>query len=56
MNQQAIAKQVLEQQLLNVAAAVEEKIDTEMRELDELEDDDIERIRDVFKNCEVQIT
>lgn len=38
--------QILEQQLLNVASAMEEKIDAEMAELDKLEDDDIERIRE----------
>lgn len=37
--------QILEQQLLNVASAMEEKLDAEMAELDKLEEDDIERIR-----------
>lgn len=46
MQMQAIQQQVMEQQLLAVADAMEEKIDREMKELDEMEDEDIERIRE----------
>jgi len=42
---QAMQQQVLQNQLMNVASAMEEKLDAEMQELDNLEDDDIERIR-----------
>merc|ERR1711981_454473 len=45
--QQHIMQQAMEAQLLNVAKAVEDKIDAEMAELDALENDDdaLERIR-----------
>lgn len=42
---QALQKQLVAEQLMNVAHQVEEKLDAEMKELDNLQDDDIERIR-----------
>ena len=42
---QQIQQQMIANQLINVASAMEEKLDAEMKELDNLEDDDIERIR-----------
>lgn len=46
MNAQNLQAQFIENQLLNVAKVVENRIDQQLAELDELEDDDIERIRE----------
>jgi len=46
MQAAAMQQAMLNQQLLTVANAMEDKIDQEMKELDELEDEDIERIRE----------
>ena len=45
MNPLFAQQQMLEQQLLHAAEVMEEQIDTEMKKMDEMDEDDIEKIR-----------